>query len=278
LGVTEVPIEDGYRFGIVETDRNNRIIDYVEKPEKTRNNLASMGIYIFNKETLVKRIMKCGISGSFKHDLTYTVVPEVLKHDRFYAYRFNGYWRDIGTVQAFYEANMEVIDLQEQFIVDSNRPVLTGVKCGNQSVDLKDCSINNSIIGPDCVVKGHVENSILSPGVFIDESAIVKDSVLMPEVSVGYHSVIDKCILDEKVNIGKFSYVGFGNDSSPEEAITVVGKGAVVPSGTAIGSDCKLLPYVGPEDIPVSVVASGSVIRGDSTTDENQVPEPVEVK
>ena len=279
LGVVEVPIEDGYRFGIVETDSKNRIVDYVEKPENPRNNLASMGIYVFDKEALIYRIMEYGISRPSKHDLTYTVVPEILKHDKFYAYRFNGYWRDIGNVNAFYEANMEIINLQKHFKTDGKWPVLTGVNGNDQSAEPDNCDVTNSVIGPGCLIKGHVENSILSPGVIVDENAIVKDSVLMPEVSVGYHSVIEGCILDEKVNVGKFSYIGFGNDSPLEnENITILGKGAVVPSGTAIGSNCKLMPYVCPEDIDSPVIASGSVIYCNSGTGEDRVQELTEVK
>ena len=275
LGVIEVPIEEASRFGIIKADHENRVIDYIEKPEIPQNNIASMGIYIFNKEILIKRLEEYGSSKNSLHDLTYTIIPEMLKKDRFFVYDFNGYWRDIGSIEAFYKANMEIINLQEDLVLDKKWPILTGEQIPLQPVSLQDEKIVNSIISPGCVIKGRVENSVLSPGVRIDEEAEVRNSVLMTEVTVGNHSIIEHGILDKQVSIGRFSYIGYGSSLLEDPAITILGKGAIIPSGTAIGRNCKILPDIRPEDFTMSVVPSGSIVKRDSGSKENQVYELV---
>ncbi|MFC1957624.1 glucose-1-phosphate adenylyltransferase family protein [Chloroflexota bacterium] len=261
LGVVEVPIEQAHRYGIVKTNSKDRVIDYIEKPEVPQNNLASMGIYVFNKAFLMERISDYGSASYLMHDLTYNVVPEMVKRDRFFAYRFDGYWRDIGTIEAFYEANMEVISQQAYLSLDGRWPVLTAEHSSPLPANLDTSNVVNSIISPGCVVRGHVENSILSPNVCIEDGATVRNSVLMSNVSVDYHAVVDRCIVDEQVNIGKFCYIGFGGTSlSRYHEITVIGKAAAVPPYTAIGQNCKVLPQVGPSDFITSAVPSGSVV------------------
>jgi len=100
-------------------------------------------------------------------------------------------------------------------------------------------NVINSIVSPGCVIKGRVENSVLSPGVWVDEHAVVKNSILLSKTFVGYHSVVDSCIADEETNIGKFCYVGFGNQRNPAIDYTIIGKGVVIPSHTAIATDAK---------------------------------------
>ncbi len=127
-----------------------------------------------------------------------------------------------------------------------------------------------------CVIKGRVENSILSPGVRVEEQAVVKNSVLMPDVFVGYHSVVDHCILDEVVNIGKYCYIGFGASIVPGEwDITVVGKGATVPAHTAIGHDCTILPHVRQFDFVTNMVSPGTTISRRSVVRDESLREKV---
>jgi glucose-1-phosphate adenylyltransferase len=221
-----------------------------------------MGIYIFNKQVMCERLAEDAAQADSPHDFGYAILPSMVSQDRVFAYQFKNYWRDIGTAAAYYEANMEIISQQASFSLDGMWPVLTAEHDYLPPKDLNTGNIVNSIISPGCIIKGRVENSILSPGVCIEDEAIVRNSVLMSNVFVGYHSVVEQCVLDERVNIGKFCYIGFGaNLPADGRETTVLGKRVIVPSYTAIGHNCKVLPYVDTEDFISSSVPSGLVIR-----------------
>ena len=261
VGVIMVPIEEANRFGIVTVDAGDRVVNFVEKPQYPQSNLVSMGIYVFNKPVMYERLIEDAAKADSPHDFGYAVLPGMVQRDRVFAYKFNDYWRDIGTAAAYYEANMGIMNQKAHFCLDGSWPILTGRNRPKSSEELQIGHVVNSIISPDCIVKGRVENSILSPGVFVDGEAVVRDSILMSSVSVGYHSVVDQCILDERVNIGKFCYIGFGGSLLPrKEDITILGKGAIVPPYTAIGHGCKVLPNVGINDFTTSVLPSGGMV------------------
>jgi len=261
VGVIPVPIEEAHRFGIVTVDPGSRIVDFIEKPKHPQSNLVSMGIYVFNKRILCKKLTEDAARSDSSHDFGYAILPGMVQRDRVFAYEFKDYWRDIGTASAYYEANMEIMRQQARFSLDGGRPVLTAERISQFPGHIDTGNVVNTIISPGCVIKGRVENSILSSGVHIEDEAVVRNSVLMSEVSVGYHTVIDRCILDERVNIGKFCYIGFGdNILSDEYETTVLGKAVVVPPYTAIGCSCRILPHVGLSDFITSVVPSGSVV------------------
>ncbi|MBI4186625.1 MAG: glucose-1-phosphate adenylyltransferase [Chloroflexi bacterium] len=261
VGVANIPIEQAYRFGAVKVDAVSRIMDFVEKSPNPPSTLASMGIYIFDKKLLFERIMEDAARPDSPHDFGYAIIPEMVRRDRVFAYRFDGYWQDIGTVEAYYAANMELIAQKPSFSLNGNWPVLAAVHSALPVKQTGQGNIVNSLVSPGCVIKGHVENSVLSPGVWVEEQAVIRNSVLMSDVFVGYHSVVDRCIVDEKVDIGKYCYVGFGSSPAQgERDITVVGKGATVPSHTAIGRKCKILPQVKHSDFHTNTVLSGSTV------------------
>ena len=261
VGVISVPIEEAHRFGIVTVDPGGRVVNFVEKPKYPQSNLVSMGIYVFNKRVMCERLTEDAVRADSPHDFGYAILPGMVQRDRVFAYKFNDYWRDIGTAAAYYEANMEIMSQRARFSLDGSWPILTGGNRSKQPEELESGNVVNSIISPDCIVRGRVENSILSSGVCIDDEAVVRNSVLMSNVSVGYHSVVDQCILDEQVNVGKFCYIGFDSSLlSTDWDTTILGKGVAVPPYTAIGHRCKVLPHVGPNDFTTSVVPSGSVV------------------
>jgi glucose-1-phosphate adenylyltransferase len=265
VGVVQVPIEQAHRFGTVTTDSKGRIRDFVEKAQIPQSTLASMGIYIFNSDILTRRLTEDAAQPDSPHDFGYAILPKMVKQDgdRVYAFEFEGYWQDIGTIDAYYAANMELTREKPSFSLDGNWPVFTeDPSLSLPNISQQGSNIINSIVSPGCVVKGRVENSILSPGVRVEEEAVVNNSVLMANVSIGYHSVVDHCVLDEEVKVGKFCYVGFrtGPTSGDCGGITVLGKGATVPHYIAIGRNCKILPYVQPTDFISPVVTSESVV------------------
>jgi glucose-1-phosphate adenylyltransferase len=265
MGIIQVPIEEAHQFGVVTTDSEDRVVEFFEKPKHPQSNLVSMGIYVFNKTVLHERLIEDAALADSTHDFGYNVLPNMIRRDRVFAYRFNNYWRDIGTASAFYEANMDLIGGKIRFSLDGRWSVLTAEDDSPLPRNQDAGSVVNSIISPGCIVGGQVENSVLSSGVRIEEQAVVKNSVLMANVSIGYHSVIDQCILDEEVNIGKFCYVGFGSVAPRgNHEITVLGKGVVVPPYTAIGRDCRILPHAGPADFSTNTFPSGTKISHQS--------------
>lgn len=278
VAVIPIPLEQANRFGIVATDSDERILDFEEKPELPQGNLASMGIYVFNKQLLIERLIEDAEIHNSPHDFGHSILPSMLNRDKLFAYRFASYWRDIGNPQAYYEANMELLMPKPSFSLDGTRPVLSVFNHLPQPRRSQHGSIENSLISPGCVIKGRVENSILSPGVWVEEKAEVRNSIVMANSFIGYHSVVDHCILDEGVNVGKFCYLGFegemavnGCTAIPDTGrLTVLGEGATVPPLTAICRNCKILPNVRPDDFTGKVVSPNSVISPRHETDQLQ--------
>ena len=259
VGVIRVPVEEAHRFGTVMINAEGRIQEFVEKSSRPLSTMASMGIYVFNKDILAKRLIEDASIKDSPHDFGFAVLPGMVKRDKVFAYEFNGYWQDIGTVEAYYQANMELLIARPRFSLDSNWPVLSDHNALPVPEGSQDSKVVNSLISPGCIIKGRVENSVLSPGVHVEEQAIIRNSIVMANTLVGYHSVVDSCIIDEGVQIGRFCYIGFGNSLLPGDGdITVLGKDVVVPPHTAIGRKCKMLPKVGPGDFRANLVPSGT--------------------
>jgi glucose-1-phosphate adenylyltransferase len=246
VGVYPVPVEQAHRFGTVTVDASGRIWDFIEKSPRPQSNLASMGIYIFNREVLNQRLIEDARDPISQHDFGYNLLPDMVKRDRVFAYRFDGYWRDIGTVEAYFKANMELIGEQPCFNLDGTSPILT-LEPGQPPPCIgRQAIIQNSLVSPGCVVRGKVENSILSPRVWVDELAVVRNSVIMENTFIGRHSIIDSSVLDEGVSIGEQCNIGCGNGLAQDyRNITVVGKGVTVPPRVTIERSCKVLPYIG---------------------------------
>jgi len=261
IGVVTVPIEQTYRFGTLKTDSGSRVTNFVEKSPNSESNLASMGIYAFDKDILIERLSDDAARVDSPHDFGYAILPGMVGRDRVFAHQFDGYWQDIGTRDAYYKANMGLIETQPAFTLDSNWHILSEEPGLALMQKTNQGNIQNSLVSPGCVVKGRVENSILSAGVRIEKEAVVKDSILMAGVSIGYHTVVDRCILDEKVNIGRYCYIGFDAGLPwAEQNITVVGKGVSVPNNIAVGRNCTIMPGVEPGDFRGNVVPTGATL------------------
>jgi glucose-1-phosphate adenylyltransferase len=220
-----------------------------------------MGIYVFNRDLLAKRLDEdAGEPGSL-HDFGYNLLPRMVKLDRVFAFEFKGYWHDIGTIEAYYEANMELLTPRPRFTLDSDWPILNESNILTVCRTNKEGNIINSLISPGCVIDGRVENSVLSPGVHVAEEAIIRNSVVMADASIGYHSIVNGCIVDENVNIGKFCYVGFGAGLLPvTREITVLGKDVTVPDHTAIGRKCNIRPGLGPDAFGARLIPAGTTL------------------
>ncbi|OGO06193.1 MAG: hypothetical protein A2Y60_04560 [Chloroflexi bacterium RBG_13_54_9] len=247
VGVVSVPIEEARRFGIAITNAEGRIIDFVEKPKVPKSNLASMGIYVFNAEVLSERLRQDAADPSSAHDFGYAVLPKMVGRDKVFAYEFNGYWRDIGTVEAYYEASMELIDEPPSLNLDHDWPILSKYTDFLPAELWWGDNLRNSIISSGCLIKGQVEHSILSPGVEVEEHAVVRNSIIMGDTTIGRHSIVDHCILDEDVTVGEFCHIGGfgGNPITGKPDILVIRRGVVIPAHTEIGPNYRLLPDSG---------------------------------
>jgi len=262
VAVMSVPLERAYRFGNVVVDAEDRVGEYVENPGIPRGNLVSMGVYLFDREVLVQRLVEDAARLDSPHDFGRTVIPSMVgRGDRVFAYRFTGYWQDIGTVGAYHSANMALTRRVPSFRLDNSWPILTEANDHQLPRRSEQGSAKSSLISPGCMIKGQVENSVLSPGVWVDSQAVVRNSVLMANTFIGHRSVVDYCILDEKVSVGRFCFVGFGAARIPlESEVTVLGRGATVPPHTAIGRSCEVLPNVEPSDFGSSAVHAGTMV------------------
>jgi glucose-1-phosphate adenylyltransferase len=259
VGVTPVPVEEAYRFGMVNVDEASQIQEFAEKPRFSQSNLASMGIYVFRRDALFRRLAENAEDSSSPHDFGHAIIPRMVRLDKAFAYRFEGYWQDIGTVESYYEANMALAAESPSFSLNGDWPISTREE-KPYAASLPKMA-RNSLISPGCIVEGRVENSVLSPGVRVESEAVVRDSMVLRNCVIGRHSVVEHCILDEGVTVGEYSYVGFGPGlSTGNWDITVVGRGATIPPRSAVGRNCKIYPGVGPLDFSTPVIPAETVI------------------
>ena len=250
VGMMVVPREEIHQFGAGIVDNQNRIIDWEEKPKVPRTNLASMGIYVFDYEYLLSSLMRR------KDDIDFGmhILPHGIANDNVFAYPFYGYWRDVGTIQAYWQANMDVIR-PDSGISPQNWQVRTNVEAEGRPADRAPARFGNnailrsSLISVGSDIRGTVINSVLAPGVVVEEGAIVKDSIVFTDCIIKKNAVVDLSILDKKVTVGPDSIVGHGeghsiaNSIEPSHlysGITLLGKGAQVPEKTVIGRNCVI--------------------------------------
>jgi glucose-1-phosphate adenylyltransferase len=268
VGVVEVPLEEGRRYGVLSLDKNDRIVDFQEKPSRPQSNLASMGIYIFNRECLIESLEEDAHRRS-GHDFGHDVIPARLGRDRVFGYRFGGYWRDIGTIDAYWQANMDLLnELPELNLYDPDNIVRTK---DQQRPPLKagpNSRVSRSVLSSGCIINGNVYNSVLSPGVFVEEGATVVDSILFDDCHISSGAIVERSIVDKIAFVGAHSHVGWGDDYTPNQeepevlhsGITIVGKRARISSNTRVGRNCIIGPGAREEDIAGEYVASGSSI------------------
>jgi glucose-1-phosphate adenylyltransferase len=269
VAVAEIPLSEVSRFGIITLDHNERVISFQEKPKTSKSNLASMGIYVFDKNVLIDCL---GEHGQTKggHDFGHDILPEIIGKYKVYGYRYRGYWRDVGTVESYWQANMDLIaDLPELNLYDSGADIRT-VYRGEPPVKIgPGAQIVKSLISNGAIINGRVERSIIFPGVFVEDDAEVRDSIIFDDTTVGRGAVVDRSIVDKQVWIGSGCHVGYGDDFAPNKeepenlnaGITIVGKGARIPGDVKIGRNCKIGCWVADADFPSSkVIPSGESV------------------
>ncbi len=238
IAVIQVPMEEASRFGIMNTDESMRIVEFEEKPEHPKNNMASMGIYVFHYAKLRQYLIEDEADETSSNDFGKNIIPKMLQNgEKLYAHLFHGYWKDVGTIDSLWEANMELLQDRPSLDLYSENWKIYGKNLiyPPHYVD-KNAKLERSIIGDGCNIFGKVENSVIFPGVVIEEGACVKDSVIMGETCIHQDAVVLKSIIDEQAVIGSGAVIG------SEEQITVVGKQVVVADNEVVEAGAMLYP------------------------------------
>ena len=242
IAVLEVEMSEASRFGILNTHEDGSIYEFDEKPEHPKNNLASMGIYVFTWEKLKHYLTMDEQDPHSQNDFGKNVLPAMLEAgERMFAYRFDGYWKDVGTIDSLWEANMEVLDPENSGIdifdktwkIYSRNPVLPAQKIGPRAV------VQDSLVTEGCKIYGTVKHSVLSAGVVVEEGATVEDAVLMDGVVVKAGAVVKRCILAEDVVVGAGARVGGDGPIAHVGTGLTVGAGATVKEGAKVFESVK---------------------------------------
>lgn len=222
IAVIEVPMKEASRFGIMNTNETGRIVEFEEKPEKPKSNLASMGIYIFNWKLLRKMLLADMKNPESSHDFGKDIIPTMLADEKtLFAYKFKGYWKDVGTIDSLWEANMDLLNKNNALdLNDSSWKIYTEDVTALPQFIGADADIDRAFITQGCVINGTVKNSVLFTGAKAAAGAKVIDSVLMPGVEVAEGAVVTRALVADKVKIGKNAVVG----SADSENIELVAK------------------------------------------------------
>ncbi|RMH69939.1 MAG: glucose-1-phosphate adenylyltransferase [Gemmatimonadetes bacterium] len=272
VAVIPVPLKEASRFGIMQTNAEGQIIDFEEKPKHPKSNLASMGIYVFDKETLLQELREDAHKEGSSHDFGKDIIPKLVREQkRIFTYHFEGYWRDVGTIQSYWEANMDLLapapelNLHDQsWVIHTRSEEKPPVRLVGQNAAIRESLVSNG-----SVVRGKVENSVLSPGVVVEEGAVVKHSIIMNNTQIGKNCVVDHAILDKHIVVHPNSRIGYGDDmtsnylypSHLNTGITIVGKNAHIPEGITIGRNCRIGTDVQHADFQgKTLIASGQTI------------------
>ena len=267
IAAMPVPIEEASRFGVVVTDGEGRIEEFQEKPPQPKSNLASMGIYIFSWQVLKDALI--ALRNEPGCDFGKHIIPYCHENgQRLFAYEYNGYWKDVGTLGSYWEANMELIDIipefnlyEEFWKIYTNSSILPPQYVASQAV------IDRCIIGNGAEIYGEVHNCIISSGVVIGEGAVVRDSIIMRDAQIGQGCVIDKSIIAENTKIGDHAVLGIGSDvpnrlkpAIYSFGLVTIGENSVIPESVQIGKNTAISGVTSREDYPDGVLESGETL------------------
>ena len=273
VAVMNVPLEETDRFGIMTTNKAGRIVEFHEKPPtRDKGTLANMGVYLFNVEKLAERLRQ--EHGRIPDlDFGKHLIPGMVPVDKVYAYQFDGYWVDVGTVDAYWQTSLALCEPDSplnlwdaQWVIRTRSQERPPVKCSAQA------QIIRSLVSNGCTIHGRVEHSVLSPGVYVSPGAVVRDSVIMNDTWIGPGAVVERAVVDKQVVVGAGVHLGWGEDMTPNQqspdrldtGITVVGKSAHIPAGLRLGRNVLIDSDVDETDFaPFAdhIVPSGATVR-----------------
>ena len=267
IAVMPVPMEEASRFGIMITDDNNQITEFEEKPEHPRSNLASMGIYIFSWPILRNALIQ--LSSQPNCDFGKHIIPYC--HDngnRLFAFEFNGYWKDVGTLGSYWEANLELIDIIPEFnLYEEFWKIYTKSDAVPPQYVSAESKIEKSLITGGAEIYGDVYNSVIGAGVTIGKGTVVRDSIIMKNTTIGENCTIDKAIIAEEVEISDGVVMGIGeevpNKVQPKIysfGLVTIGENSYIPPNVKIGKNTAIAGDTTPDDYNEGVLASGETL------------------
>lgn len=262
IGTFKVPIEEASRYGIMHYDENYRVIDFLEKPENPPANTINMGIYLFREEVLNQELWNDHFRDGSNHDFGKDIIPHMIKSGKnVYAYPYNGYWVDVGTLESYWQAHMDL--LKENPSIQIYHPswiIHTRTEERPPAVIKKGAVIENSMISDGCIIESgtFVKNCVLSPGVHIKKGVHLSESILFTDCVIDQNSIIEYSILDKRVYVGENSRVG---ETNPELKITVIGRDSILPTTSTIEPGAIIGPDVIPEDYNTNHIKSGEYVQ-----------------
>lgn len=235
IAAINVPIEEASRFGIINTNPDGSIYEFEEKPKKPKSTLASMGIYIFSAKKLQKYLEEDSQNPKSSNDFGKDILPKMLAQgEKMMAYEFEGYWKDVGTIDSLYEANMDLLGDNPKFdVTDTSWKIQSRSPLAPPQYIGEGAKTDNSIIMSGCEIFGTVENSVLASDVIVKKGAVIKNSIIMGDVVVEEDAVIEYSIIDENVTVGKGAKIG--EPKSEGKGIAVVGRNLKIDAGASIG-------------------------------------------
>lgn len=268
IGVRSVSPFDTHRFGMVTLDSDGSVTQFEEKPKRTRSTTASMGIYAFKRSFLQQWLSGEGLT---QHDFGRDVLPALIKNARVFGFNYQGYWADVGTIQAYFEANMALLgetpalDLYDpEWVIHTRSEERPAVYVG------ADARVDGNLLCDGCRIDGSVTRSVIGPGVYVAPGAVVRDSILMKNTYVGEGAVVDRVITDKRVVFGAGAHVGDSDDNTPNQVsparlntgITVIGKRTQIPAGLHIGRNVEINMNLPASVFPKEGVKSGETVMG----------------
>jgi len=269
IGVVEVPWEEAPRFGTVVLNEDSRVMGFQEKAPHPVSRLASMGIYVFSSLVLNEVLEEDARTEASTHDFGRDILPAMMGRYAVYGYHFHGYWRDVGTIESYWKANMEFLQGVPPFDLNGGEEsIRTRHQDRPPAIIGPEAAVRLSLLSSGCRILGTVRRSVLSPGVVVEEEAVVEDSIVFDDAVIKQGAVIHYSVVDKEVVVGEGARVGYGDDYSPNGdepehlscGITLVGKRAVVPPGVHIGRNCKIHPATEAKAFTSDMVNSGKSI------------------
>jgi glucose-1-phosphate adenylyltransferase len=264
VGTFRVPVEEASRFGILATNKSYQVKSFVEKPEEPPSNLANMGVYLFNLETLDRVLWEDHANKKSSHDFGKDIIPKLVASDaRVFAFPYSGYWMDVGTINSYWQSHMDLLSPNPPLKLYDRRWVIHTRTEERPPVRFPDeAHVYASMITDGCFIEAgaRVESSVLSPGVIVRAGAVVRESILLTDCVVESGAVVERAILDKRVQVGQNARVG-GGVHAPEICLTLVGKHATLPPGLVVEPGAEIGTDVLPTDFDGLHVVAGQFIQ-----------------
>ena len=265
IATRRVPREEASRMGILATDANHRVTQFVEKPKEPPSLLASMGIYVFSYPILEKMLREDANRLESEHDFGKSIIPAMMNAGmRVFAYPFDGYWMDVGTVESYWSAHMDLLSFPPAFNLHDRSWVIHTRSEERPPVKIKESAlVKDSMVTDGTIVAANavVERSVLSPGVYVGPGAIVRESIILTDASIEAGARVERAIIDKQVTVGHNAQVGRIVPGAADLGLTTVGKNVKIPNGMKIGRNVTVEPDVEPDAFPPQGLEDGEILR-----------------